>query len=144
MHFITGGAFNGKRAWVSKTYGVKENEQWISAYENSQLPIEINDKHRELIVLEGIEIWLKSLTEKYESNKCREVWNQCLAHWLMWEGAEVNRQLVVIGTDITKGIVPMEKENRVWRDVTGWAYQDIALQSEKVDVIWYGLNQTIK
>ena len=54
------------------------------------------------------------------------------------------RKLVVIGSDITKGIVPVEKENRLWRDVTGWAYQDLAAQADKIDIIWYGCNQTIK
>lgn len=144
MHFITGGAFNGKRAWVRKTYGVKEHDWWVSAYKNNELPIEINDINRELIILEGIEIWLKGLTEKYDSNKCREIWNQCLDNWITWEIGLKVRNLVVIGTDITKGIVPLEKENRMWRDITGWAYQDTALISEKVDVIWYGLNKTIK
>jgi adenosyl cobinamide kinase/adenosyl cobinamide phosphate guanylyltransferase len=50
----------------------------------------------------------------------------------------------VIGSDITKGVVPLEKENRIWRDLTGWAYQDTAAKAEKVDIIWYGLNQTMK
>jgi adenosyl cobinamide kinase/adenosyl cobinamide phosphate guanylyltransferase len=36
------------------------------------------------------------------------------------------------------------RENRLWRDVTGWAYQDLSAMADKVDVIWYGLNQTIK
>jgi adenosyl cobinamide kinase/adenosyl cobinamide phosphate guanylyltransferase len=144
LHFITGGAFNGKSAWVRKTYAINEYDGWVSAYKNGKLPIEFNDINKELIVLEGIEIWLKSLTEKYDSNKCREIWNHCLDNWLTWEIGLENRKLVVIGTDITKGIVPYEKENRVWRDVTGWAFQDTALRSEKVDVIWYGLNQTIK
>jgi adenosyl cobinamide kinase/adenosyl cobinamide phosphate guanylyltransferase len=97
-----------------------------------------------VIVLEGVELWLKDLTKNYEANKCREIWNRRLENWLTWEKANLNRKLIVIGTDITKGIVPLEAENRRWRDVTGWAFQDIAAKSKKVDVIWYGLNQTIK
>ncbi|MFF2448140.1 bifunctional adenosylcobinamide kinase/adenosylcobinamide-phosphate guanylyltransferase [Neobacillus sp. NPDC058068] len=144
MHFVTGGAFNGKRAWVKKTYSVNEHDHWLSAYENEPLPtnfMEINDG---VIILEGVELWLKDLTKNYEANKCREFWNRRLEDWLTWEKANLNRKLIVIGTDITKGIVPLEAENRRWRDVTGWAFQDIAAKSNKVDVIWYGLNQTIK
>lgn len=102
------------------------------------------DIDQDVIILEGVELWLKDLTKKYDSKQSRKIWNSCLENWVTWEKARVNRKLIVIGTDITKGIVPLEKENRVWRDVTGWAYQDIAAKSEKVDVIWYGLNQNIK
>ncbi|MFL6559688.1 MAG: bifunctional adenosylcobinamide kinase/adenosylcobinamide-phosphate guanylyltransferase, partial [Bacillus sp. (in: firmicutes)] len=99
---------------------------------------------QDVVIFEGIEIWLKDLTAKYDVEKCRVIWAQCLENWLTREQAALHRQLIVIGTDITKGIVPMEAENRLWRDVTGWTYQDIAAISEKVDVIWYGLNQSIK
>jgi adenosylcobinamide kinase / adenosylcobinamide-phosphate guanylyltransferase len=144
VHFITGGAFNGKRAWVSKRYEPFERTYWLSAYEDRLLPKEINHLEHELLILEGVEIWLQGLTEEFTANKCREIWNQSLENWLTWEKAGPNRILVVIGTDITKGIVPIKTEYRLWRDVTGWAYQDIAAKSDKVDIIWYGLNQTIK
>jgi adenosylcobinamide kinase / adenosylcobinamide-phosphate guanylyltransferase len=142
LHFITGGAFNGKRAWVRGNYGISGT--WLSAYQDHHLNADINQIESNLLVLEGIEIWLKELTTNYDSYRCREIWNTTINHWLIWEKAEFNRKLVVIGTDITKGIVPLEKENRLWRDVTGWAYQDLAAKADKVDIIWYGLNQTIK
>lgn len=140
MHFITGGAFNGKRAWVKKKYGPG---WWHSAYQGVPILQEVLIKD-DLLILEGVEIWLKALTEKYDSNQCLEIWNSCLENWILWESAQQNRKLVVIGTDITKGIVPMESENRLWRDVTGWAYQQLAAKAEQVEIIWYGLNQTIK
>lgn len=140
MHFITGGALNGKRAWVSKNYGTG---CWLSAYQGTPFPQEITIKD-DLLILEGIEIWLKALIEKYDSHQCLEIWKSCLENWLLWESANQDHKLVVIGTDITKGIVPMESENRLWRDVTGWAYQQLASKAEKVDIIWYGINQTIK
>lgn len=144
MHFITGGAFNGKRLWVKNRYMVTKADRWISAYDHSPIPNDLTDMEEDLIILEGVEIWLKDLSKELDSNKCRQIWQNCLDNWLTWERAMVNRKLVVIGTDITKGIVPVEKENRLWRDVTGWAYQDCANLSEKMDIIWYGINQTIK
>ncbi|MEH7503656.1 bifunctional adenosylcobinamide kinase/adenosylcobinamide-phosphate guanylyltransferase [Neobacillus drentensis] len=144
MHFIIGGAFNGKRAWVKNTYSEYENKHWVSAYDNHPLPINLIEFGQDVVILEGVEIWLKDLTVKFDASKCRDIWDNCLEKWLTWEQAAFHRQLIVIGTDITKGIVPVEVENRLWRDVTGWAYQDIAAKSTKVDVIWYGLNQTIK
>lgn len=142
MHFITGGAFNGKREWVKKTYGA--TALWISAYQDSPLPTELFQLDNDLLVLEGLEIWVKELTKTNDSYRSREIWNQTINHWEMWEQEKTQRKLVVIGSDITKGIVPVEKENRLWRDVTGWAYQDLAAQADKIDIIWYGCNQTIK
>jgi adenosylcobinamide kinase / adenosylcobinamide-phosphate guanylyltransferase len=144
MHFIIGGAFNGKRAWVKNYYKVFEHNHWISAYETQTIPKELNTFDQDLLVIEGVEIWLKNLSASMAADKFRELWAKYLENWLAWEKAALQRQLVVIGTDITKGIVPIEAENRLWRDITGWAYQDTAAKSEKVDVIWYGLNQTIK
>ncbi len=141
MHFVTGGAFNGKRAWVKKTY---PDACWLSAYENVPMPSLLNDIDKNLLVLEGIEIWLKELSDQNDANQSREIWKHHLEAWGDWEKANTKRQLVVIGTDITKGIVPMEKDNRLWRDVTGWAFQDLAAKAEKVDLIWYGIDQTLK
>jgi adenosylcobinamide kinase / adenosylcobinamide-phosphate guanylyltransferase len=142
LHFITGGAFNGKRAWVKKTYGLTGS--WISAYQETPLTDDFTHVNSNLLVLEGIEFWLKEAAINYDSKRCLEIWNHTVNNWLIWEKEKPQRQLVVIGTDITKGIVPIEKENRLWRDVTGWAYQDLAAKADVVDVIWYGLNQTIK
>ncbi|MDR7077571.1 adenosyl cobinamide kinase/adenosyl cobinamide phosphate guanylyltransferase [Neobacillus niacini] len=142
MHFITGGAFNGKREWVKKAYGA--TALWISAYQDSPLPTDLFQLDNDLLVLEGLEIWVKELTKTNDSYRCREIWNQTINHWKMWEQEKTQSKLVVIGSDITKGIVPVEKENRLWRDVTGWAYQDLAAQADKIDIIWYGCNQTIK
>lgn len=144
MHFVIGGAFNGKRSWVKEMYRADKQDLWQSAYNSDPLPTELTAIDQDLLILEGVEIWLKELTKEFVANKCRKIWNNCLNNWLTWEKARGNRNLVVIGTDITKGIVPMELENRLWRDVTGWAYQDCATMSNRVDVIWYGINQTIK
>lgn len=140
MHFITGGAFNGKRAWVTKNF---DNGSWLSAHQGIPFPHEINSEE-DLLFIEGVEVWLKEITEEYDSNQCIDIFVSSLENWLLWERANPNRKLVVIGTDISKGIVPMERENRLWRDVTGWAYQQLAAKAEKVEIIWYGLNQTIK
>lgn len=135
MHFVTGGAFNGKRRWVRKMY---PDAKWISAHEGESLLEALDFINSSIVVLEGLETWIK------DYSLSREEWKKIILDWEKWEQEKFGRQLVLIGTDIGKGIVPLEKENRNWRDLTGWLYQDIAAVSEKVDVIWYGINQTIK
>lgn len=139
MHFITGGAFNGKRAWVKERY---QEAEWISAYDGDPF-CEILEG-RSIVVLEGLELWMKELSEKLSINQAREYLKKVFAGWQEWENSACNRQVIVIGSDISKGIVPMEKENRDWRDLTGWAYQDLTSICQRVDIIWYGINRTIK
>ncbi|WP_257346877.1 bifunctional adenosylcobinamide kinase/adenosylcobinamide-phosphate guanylyltransferase [Pseudalkalibacillus decolorationis] len=145
MHFVTGGAFNGKRAWVLKTLITeRSNLSWISAYDGLTLPNDLTHIQEGTIVLEGIEMWIKELTTNYPIQQCRNLWNDRLIKWSQWEHSHGNRNVILIGTDTSKGIVPLEKEDRTWRDVTGWCYQDLASKSDQIDVIWYGIKQKIK
>lgn len=145
MHFVTGGAFNGKRAWVKEAYrDHADGVHWISAYNQDPLPRVLGEINHNIVIFEGAEAWLKELVREFTAAHCRDIWKRCLDNWLTWENEKRNRKVVVIGTDITKGIVPIEAVDRAWRDVTGWAYQDTASKAKNVDVIWYGLNQTIK
>ncbi|MCA0170398.1 MULTISPECIES: bifunctional adenosylcobinamide kinase/adenosylcobinamide-phosphate guanylyltransferase [Bacillaceae] len=144
MHFVTGGAYNGKSKWVKNFYGLTEDHCWKSAYDQTKIPLNVSRFYGDVVVLEGVEQWLKGLTVESGLEECRAIWQSLLGIWRTWESERHERTVVIIGTDITKGIVPMEKEERDWRDLTGWAYQDLAAVADRVDVIWYGLNQQLK
>lgn len=137
MHFVTGGAFNGKKQWVIKNYKLDQTpHQWHCFYENKQKP----ELREEIVVLEGIEQYVRKLVEQSSSaSKARELFGEQLSSW-----KKEARTLIVIGTDITKGIVPINAFDRFFRDAAGWCFQDIAEAAEKVDIIWYGIAQTIK
>ncbi|OEH93515.1 bifunctional adenosylcobinamide kinase/adenosylcobinamide-phosphate guanylyltransferase [Bacillus solimangrovi] len=142
MHFITGGVCQGKRRWVYEHYDLDSysNWKWQSAFETDlKLP---NESSVERIhVIEGIEVAFKqSLTLQVE--ECRDRWYHFFNAWCEWERED--HQLVIIGADISKGIVPIQKSERIWRDLTGWCYQDLVKRSDRFDVIWCGLNQTLK
>ncbi|KAB7705378.1 hypothetical protein F9802_14870 [Bacillus aerolatus] len=142
MYLITGGAFNGKKQWVRKEFELDSKPyQWHSFYASDEL----EEWKMELIVLEGIERHVRRLIEKEEgSEAAREVWKEELAGWLNWETEKQGRQLILIGTDITKGIVPANAFDRMWRDAAGWCFQDAAEKADQVIQIWYGLPQKIK
>lgn len=146
MHFITGGSFNGKAKWVRSFYKIEEREDviWISAYKHQPLPITLHDLGKDFIVLEGAEQWIKEISARSDLNDFREEWKNVLRNWHLWETERPERTLVIIGADITKGIVPVEKEQRNWRDCTGWAFQDIAGLADRMDLIWYGIGQRLK
>lgn len=121
----------------------RDDYTWISAYKNDGL----NDLfHKEgIYIIEGIEVFLRKMIEQEQDiQSIREQIRQFIAKGLAWESASKNRELIMIGTDISKGIVPIDKKDRLWRDMTGWVYQDIVSQSKKVDVIWYGISSKLK
>ena len=144
MHFVTGGAFNGKSKWINEYYQLRDTPHvWISGYHEAAIP-EKPPTVESIIVMEGIEVWLKFWTERLNIQEARDRWQLFLHSWLQWEKETVKRKIILIGTDISKGIVPMLPEQRKWRDMTGWAYQDAVKVAERVDLIWYGINQQIK
>lgn len=146
MHFITGGAFNGKSKWVKEHYHLEEiPHHWISAYQGNPLPYSLSEwKNTHVVVLEGVEVFMKEWSSRSEIHVIREKWRNFLEKWLEWEKEDQQRKLILIGTDLSKGIVPMLAEERKWRDLTGWVYQDTTAASERVDLIWYGINKKLK
>lgn len=142
MHFVTGGAFNGKSKWVREQYKLDDLEHtWISAYKGEEIP-ELHNK--KIIVLEGLEVWFRKVTRSIPADASREKWQSLVREWLKWESKDEERKLVLIGNDISKGIVPIAPEDRLWRDATGWVYQDLVSAAERVDLIWYGISQKLK
>lgn len=96
-----------------------------------------------LIVFEGLEEILKKWIQEEEAD-IRDHWVTILNSWKVWEGAGSDRKVVFIGCDIGKGIVPLDPNDRQWRDITGWCYQELARLCNKVEIIWNGIAQTIK
>ncbi|PLS15010.1 hypothetical protein CVD28_25150 [Bacillus sp. M6-12] len=145
MHFITGGAFNGKSQWVRNYYQLNDSDcRWISAYSGDVFDYRINESGTDLIVMEGLELWIKRDCHTIEFSEWRKSWQQSLLKWKSWEQEESGRQIIFIGTDISKGIVPVDPNERKWRDLTGWAYQDLTAASDRVDLIWYGVGSQLK
>lgn len=146
MHFVTGGAYNGKSKWVKEYYELEGTPHlWMSSYQEAAIVENPTDVNKEaIIVIEAAEVLLKHWLNQLDKEKIRNKWRMVLQAWLEWEKVEESRKVIIIGTDMTKGIVPISSEDRIWRDVTGWAYQDTVKKAERVDLIWYGINQQLK
>ncbi|KQL36993.1 bifunctional adenosylcobinamide kinase/adenosylcobinamide-phosphate guanylyltransferase [Psychrobacillus sp. FJAT-21963] len=124
MHVIFGGAFNGKRAYVEQLVEDKE-AQWLDATE--EFPI-VSSK-AEVVIVFGVE------------NVLEDKLNKLFEHLEQWDQ---NFEVIVIATEIGRGIVPMEASMRKLRDDVGRFYQQLFTRAERVTRIWYGISQTIK
>ncbi|EIT87055.1 hypothetical protein A374_02339 [Fictibacillus macauensis ZFHKF-1] len=142
MYFITGGAFHGKGRFVQQHFQVdKPSNQWFSYFHENQLTLDgYSDS---VLVIEGLEQLVANVV-KQDATSAREVLSMLLEKWLDFEREAPGRSVVLIGTDVGKGIVPMERELRDIRDMTGWFYQEIVQRAAAVQLIWYGLAQTLK
>ncbi|MCM3006434.1 bifunctional adenosylcobinamide kinase/adenosylcobinamide-phosphate guanylyltransferase [Priestia koreensis] len=139
MHFIIGGAFNGKHEWVKKEY---DHLTWYSAYKKDSLPEKLPGD--EVIAIEGIERWIREyILENEQIDAVCERFQKRIDTWMEWEQG-TNGTIVVIGTEVGKGIVPMNEQDRSFRDACGYIYQYLTEKAAIVDQIWYGIPQRLK
>lgn len=124
MHVIFGGAFNGKRAFVEQLVEDKE-AQWLDATE--EFPTVSSQV--EVVIVFGVEHVLEDKL------------NKLFEHLEQWDQ---NFEVIVIATEIGRGIVPMEASMRKLRDDVGRFYQQLFTRAERVTRIWYGISQMIK
>ncbi|QOY35910.1 bifunctional adenosylcobinamide kinase/adenosylcobinamide-phosphate guanylyltransferase [Anaerobacillus isosaccharinicus] len=145
MHFITGGAFHGKKNWVIKNLQLNDrNCQWLNGYQQSRNVLELNLTNitTNYLVIEGVE---QVIIELIKDNKLvLPSFQNWLQNLLVWEEQGSNRNVIIIGTDIGKGVVPIEKQQRLIRDEVGRCFQELTFHSAKVSLIWYGLQQVLK
>ncbi|MEC2070759.1 bifunctional adenosylcobinamide kinase/adenosylcobinamide-phosphate guanylyltransferase [Alkalihalophilus marmarensis] len=94
-------------------------------------------------IIFGLEHVIEQFLEQ-DLDRSRELFSQWLQKLIEWEDSSPQIKLYLIGSDIGKGIVPIDNRHRNLRDLVGWCYQDIVEKADRVDVIWYGINQRLK
>ncbi|TFE04167.1 bifunctional adenosylcobinamide kinase/adenosylcobinamide-phosphate guanylyltransferase [Jeotgalibacillus salarius] len=136
MHFVIGGAYNGKRKWV-------ETQLNQVPYQKISEPGEKIENGVTTILFTALEHWILRHYGR-DSDEVVLIWKQEVDRLIKWENGDPARQVVIVGTDQSKGIVPIEKEQRFTRDVLGWCHQYSALKAERVTRVWYGLAEELK
>ena len=126
MQIFIGGAHNGKRTYVKELLKAqaKSNIPWMEG----ALP----SPSDEPVVIAGLEKWLLNCQLSEE-----EAIQQVMA-------ALKNREVILILTDIGRGIVPMEAKQRQVRDTCGRLYQRLVEEADEVTHIWYGIPKKVK
>lgn len=126
MKLIIGGAYQGKKAYASREYQIKEN------------------------------MWADGATCQWgEVLSTPAVHNfHILIRRLLQEGTDVvslgkelyekNPQIVVVTDEVGYGIVPMEAEERAWREECGRVCTVLAQQAEEVVRVCCGIGRRIK
>ncbi|MDU5105608.1 bifunctional adenosylcobinamide kinase/adenosylcobinamide-phosphate guanylyltransferase [Clostridium sp.] len=128
MILIFGGAYNGKLSFVKEKFNITEDEIYTINDELNNMDIDftksvINEFHKFIykLSLKGIDA-----TEYMMKNK------------------ELFKDKIIICDDISQGIVPLKKEDRMWRENTGKCLQYISKTSKTVYRVFCGIAMVLK
>ncbi|KXH83948.1 bifunctional adenosylcobinamide kinase/adenosylcobinamide-phosphate guanylyltransferase [Sporosarcina sp. HYO08] len=133
MHVYIGGAHNGKRQYVKNRLIESGNKTsyWMSGIELFET-FRADNIPRGTIVVYDVEKGIAQ-TDLSEEELLKKA-----------SGVMKHPDVIFILTDIGRGIVPMEAEQRELRDRCGRLYQMLMSQADDVTQIWYGLAKSLK
>ncbi|WP_085507058.1 bifunctional adenosylcobinamide kinase/adenosylcobinamide-phosphate guanylyltransferase [Thalassobacillus devorans] len=143
MQLVVGGAYSGKRKLVNEEFS---DCQWLSAYENQLLDQWklINNTADSPIVIEGWEVWIREEWKKAgELESVRKYFESILSEMQQVE-KRTQQPVILIMLEMGRGVVPMDKDERAWRDLSGWVLQAAAEKAETVHYCWHGLSRQLK
>lgn len=122
MTLIIGGAYMGKREYAKTQLGITRIEEC-----DGHLP----GFHTGCVA--GLEkLSLACVQQKQDAVELLR------SHRGLWKDA------VLIARDISCGVVPMDAEERAWREENGRMLRMLSQEAEKVIRIWYGMPQVLK
>ncbi|MGG0656571.1 bifunctional adenosylcobinamide kinase/adenosylcobinamide-phosphate guanylyltransferase [Rummeliibacillus pycnus] len=132
MHVFIGGAYNGKHEYVRRW--LQEQELIEVEWYVGQLPKAPTSK---TVVISGLEEIIKPLLEQDEKLLATQIVEQL-------QLLDKKHQIIIIASEIGRGIVPIDQQDRQLRDTLGRLYQQLFAVSDQVTRIWYGIAEKIK
>lgn len=129
MHLIFGGAYQGKLEYVKSKYGFADHDIFICTF-NSGIEEKIDFSKKVIYHLE--EFVRTCLFNKIEAKEYLE------DHHEQW------KDKVIICTDISSGIVPLEEELRAWREMVGRTMVYLGKEAEEITRLFCGIPQKLK
>lgn len=95
------------------------------------------------LVITGVFEWLEAALANAENDSLRKQWQGDMTQ-LSQRADELNAALIIIATEVGRGIVPMQPEQRRLRDLNGWFSQDATVQADQVWYVRHGLVMAVK
>ena len=126
MIFIFGGAYQGKLAYALDRFGLADDDVYFCVEEDAAMPA--NKK-----IFYEIEKWILALIRA----------DADVADWLR-RFIAANADAIVICTDISCGVVPVDPEKRRWREAVGRSMAELSRCSKEVTRLFCGMPTRIK
>ncbi|MDM5334530.1 bifunctional adenosylcobinamide kinase/adenosylcobinamide-phosphate guanylyltransferase [Ureibacillus composti] len=134
MRIVIGGAYNGKRNFVAKTLRHR-NQKNVYQYEG-EIPKGSFTKD-DIVIIGSLENVIMKSDNLDEDEIAKQIFDDL-------KELDVQTNLICICTDIGRGIVPLEKNERKLRDACGRLYQRLFSECAEIVRVWYGIPQYIK
>ncbi|MGE7024099.1 bifunctional adenosylcobinamide kinase/adenosylcobinamide-phosphate guanylyltransferase [Solibacillus cecembensis] len=135
MYVILGGAYNGKRNYVEIMLQKRGN---VAVHDIAgEIPDITAISEKDVVVISEFETIVQAMLAQPEETVAMEIVEQL---------CELNKhaQVICICTDMSRGVVPLEKEVRQMRDTCGRIFQKLCKEADTVIRVWYGLPQILK
>lgn len=126
MKMIIGGTCQGKVAYASKKYGIKP-EEWKDGGQC---------REEELYTAKGVYNFHQWIRKNMKTGANISQISEKIS--------EKNPELILVTDEVGNGIVPMEREEREWREACGRICTKLAAFSEEVIRVCCGIGQKIK
>jgi adenosyl cobinamide kinase/adenosyl cobinamide phosphate guanylyltransferase len=131
MVLITGGAYQGKLDYARREYGITEADVFDCRAENRDALLPSLDFNKKVLThVEGFVL------------ACVKAGIDAQAY------LEKNRDAlagkILIADDVTQGVVPIDAEERAWREETGRCLTMLGLSADRVVRVFCGIPQEIK
>lgn len=127
MILVFGGAYNGKVSFVKEKFNISD-EEVLTLNNIDDLEIDFSKK-----VINKFQ----NLTYKMSLE------NQDPLKYIL-ENESLFKDKIIISDDICEGIVPLKKEDRIWRENTGKCLQYLSKNSKEVYRVFCGIPMVIK
>ena len=126
MILIIGGAFQGKKEYAKKTFGLKEEEFVDGACCGEE------ERYQAKAVLHLHEFVRRSLKEGRDIGGMAE------------RILQKNPSVILLCNELGSGVVPVEAFDREWREATGRLCCRLAAEAEEVHRVVCGIGMVIK
>ena len=124
MILVFGGAYNGKKDFIKEKFNINEEDIFYC----SDGEIDFSKK-----VICGLHKFTYNNTLKNKSS---------LEY--IKENKNLFKDKIIISDEISSGIVPLKKEDRMWREETGRCLQYLSKESSCVYRVFCGISTIIK
>lgn len=124
MILVFGGAYNGKKDFIKEKFNINEEDIFYC----SDGEIDFSKK-----VIFGLHKFTYNNTLKNKSS---------LEY--IKENINLFKDKIIISDEISSGIVPLKKEDRMWREETGRCLQYLSKESSCVYRVFCGISTIIK
>ena len=140
MELYIGGFAQGKLEYVKRRYNENQKTEklFVKVIDcaDSHYKKMLSETECDVLILNHLHLWVRDLLDEgMEEEKIQTT----ILSWI-----KSNPDAIVICDELGNGIVPIKKQERIWREQTGRLMIELAKQAERVERILCGLGQRLK